>query len=963
MVRGVGFHTPAGIALDVRGGQLHVYVCDSGNSRVLAWPDAASYQIGDPPALVLGQPGPGYSGAYGIGGKGLNTPLAAAVDPNTGDLYVADAGSSRIVRFPSPFANPTRIEPDAVYGQPNFASVQPGTSQALLNKPRGVAVDASGNLWVADTGNHRVVRFAAATLNSPTPPAADLVIGQPDFYSSGANQGGSPSASTLYAPTGLAFDSQGNLYVADYGNTRVLRYAMPAPGTANTAANAVWGESNFSTRGVPARTSAATIGGPTAVAVGGGDSLYVAVPLENRVLVFPAGAATGGAANLVYGQTDFSTTTANSGVFPLASPNSLAGPSDVKVDPSGSVFIADGGNNRVLQFAPGAKSARSLWGQTDFSANGLNQLKPGSINTPYKMVVDYSQAPYALYLSDFNNHRVLVWKDATAFRSGDPADLVIGQPDLRTAVPNVDTQAAATPSRTSLAYPAGLALNPYDGTLYIADSGNNRVLRYPRPVDQSGRIMPDAVIGQADFTSNTSAAVTASSLNAPTGLAFTTDGHLFVADTGNNRVLEFAAGAATGAQAIRVYGQPNMNTSVKPTQFTAQTLAEPRGLFVDGASNLYVADTGANRVLVFADTQDAPPFGTASSYEIGSGGTFKQPIDVAADSYGNIYVSDSGNNRVLLLSSPISITAPLVLAAIGQPDSKSSAPNWDATDGRATGDSLYSPFGIYVDRQDTLYVGDAGNNRVLHFPKAAFVVNAATFQNSAPVGRSGLATLTGGGLSDETASTPATAWPTTLGNRKVVVNDEIEAPLGLMSPGQVNFQVPSAAPLGTQRVAVRTADTGELVAGGTMLIQPVSPGLFTGGQNGSGQGLILNQDGTLNSASNPAAVGSTITIYGTGQGQVSPGVSDGMAAPGPPMATTVAVPTSDGKTCLSVQPSVCVAIGNGFGTVQASGLAPGYVGVWQMNVTIPKGITTGTAVPLRAVLDGTPSNVVTVALK
>ena len=962
MAGGVSLHNPGGVALDVRGGQEHVYICDTGNSRVLAWADLASYHIGDSPALVLGQPAAGDVSAYGIGAKGFNGPTAIAVDPNTGNLYVADTGNNRVLRFPSPFDNPARIEPDAVYGQPDFTTFTAGSSPGSLSAPRGVAVDAAGNLWVADSGNNRILRFAAATPGASVPPPADTVIGQADFVSNSSNQGATaPSASSLYAPAGLAFDAQGNLYVADYGNTRVLRFAPPAGGSLNPAANAVWGETGFTTRGVPPQPSASTMAGPIAVAVDGSGNVYAAVPRDNRVLVFTASAAGGGAATMVLGQTDFTTTTPDSGAFPMASASTLSGPADVKVDPRGNLFVADSQNNRALQFAPQAKSAALVWGQSDFVSNGANQIKPGSINAPYKMVVDYSRAPYALYVADIGNNRVLVWKDSTAFRNGDPADLVIGQPNLRTAAANVDAQGAA-PSRTSLFAPAGLALNPSDGTLYVADSGNNRVLRYPRPVDQTGRIAPDAVIGQVDFKSSTSAAVSASSLNAPTGLAFSADGHLFIADTGNNRVLEFGAGAGTGASAIRVYGQPNMNSSLKPAQVTSQTLAAPRGLFVDSASNLYVADTADNRVVVFAYTENAPPYGAAAAYTIGSS-VLNSPADVALDSGGNVYVSDSGNNRVLIFSSPISIVGPSLTGVVGQPDTTSKAVNWDAGNGLASADSLAQPLGVYVDRQDTLYVGDAGNNRVLQFLKGVSAMNAADFQTGAPVAQSGLATLLGAALASDSATAPPGPWPAKLVNRVVVINDQTPAPLSLMSPGQINFQVPASAPLGTDRVAVRTADTGELVAGGGLPVASASPGLFTTGQSGSGQGLILNQDGTPNGASNPAPVGSTITLYGTGQGQVSPAVSDGAPAPGPPMAATVAVPTSDGQTCLTVQPSLCVAIGSAFGTVQASGLAPGYIGVWQINVTIPQGTPSGGAVPLRAVIDGIPSNIVTVAVK
>ena len=116
-----------------------------------------SYQIGDAPGVVLGQPGPQYSNLMGIGVKGFNGPIGLAVDPLSGNLYVADFNNSRVLRFLSPFANPTRIEPDAVYGQPNFTSrTASAPSSSSLNQPRAVAFDSAGNLWVADSGNHRV---------------------------------------------------------------------------------------------------------------------------------------------------------------------------------------------------------------------------------------------------------------------------------------------------------------------------------------------------------------------------------------------------------------------------------------------------------------------------------------------------------------------------------------------------------------------------------------------------------------------------------------------------------------------------------------------------------------------------------------------------------------------------------------------------------------------------------------
>ena len=208
-----------------------------------------------------------------------------------------------------------------------------------------------------------------------------------------------------------------------------------------------------------------------------------------------------------------------------------------------------------------------------------------------------------------------------------------------------------------------------------------------------------------------------------------------------------------------------------------------------------------------------------------------------------------------------------------------------------------------------------------------------------------------------------TVTPTTLLNRQILVNDQLPSAIYYLGPNQANFQIPSNTPVGTARICVRTGDTGELIAGGALLTAAASPGLFTSTQNGSGQGAVVNQDGSLNSAANPAPVGSTITLYGTGQGQVSPAVSDGTPAPKLPLSSTVALPTSDGKTCLNSQPAVCVAIGSGFGNIQYTGLAPGYIGLWQINVTVPQGIVTGSAVPVKVVIDGIQSNLATIAVR
>jgi uncharacterized protein (TIGR03437 family) len=972
MVEGLELNAPSGIALDTRAGRLHLFVSDTNNHRVLGWQDIRGYQNGDAPTLILGQPDPRSSSPLGIGQRGFNTPLGLAVNPANGDLYVADFMNSRILRFPDPFSNRNRVEPDAVFGQADFARATQAAARNTLNRPRALAFDSGGNLWVADSGNHRVVRFNTAVLNAPVPPDMDVVLGQRDFTSGAANGGGSgPSAAGFDTPLALAFGPQNTLYVSDFNNSRVLKFPAPSSASGQTTASVVWGQRDFTSRGASQQTSASTIGSPSGIAVVGSE-IYVVSANENRVLVFSAEAETGAAAKNVIGQPDFVTTTPNASSFPFASPNSLSGPRDVQVDPAGNVFVADSGNHRVLSFGPGSKTATYVWGQNDFTANGPNQIKPSSINAPYKMAIDYSSQPYSLYVVDASNNRVLIWRDAVRFRNGDPADLVIGQPDLRTAAPNSDSRNPQNPTRTSLSAPTGIAIDQRDGTVYIADAGNNRVLRYAQPARQSGRIAPDAVIGQADFTSSTSAVVSASSLRRPFAVALAPDGNLFVADTGNHRVLEFPARAGTGSSAIRVYGQPNMSSSAAPAQVSAQTLAAPQGLYVDGAFNLYVADTAANRALIFPNTQSAPVAGLPSAFVLGqnsfgttSGTQLKSPSDIVLDGAANIYVADTGNNRILafapLVFLPNAGASPTGL--IGQRDLTSTTPNWNATGGGTTAEGLFAPTGLFVDRQDTVYVGDTGNNRVLHFLKALSTVNSATFQSGVPIAPGGLAALFGKELATGSATTTDNPWPTSLVNREVVINDEVRAPLLYMSSTQSNVQIPSTAPLGSQRLAVRVSETGELVAGGQIAIAGASPGLFTSTQDGRGQAAALNQDGRVNSSSNPAAKGSIVVLYGTGQGQVSPPVQDGVPAPAGVLSSTVTVPTSDGRACVTSQPTMCVAIGATFGDVQFSGLAPGFVGLWQINVRIPADAPSGNAVPLRVLINGTPSNVVSIAIR
>lgn len=710
--------------------------------------------------------------------------------------------------------------------------------------------------------------------------------------------------------------------------------------------------------------------GPTGVDLSpAGDLIYVSVPQDNRILVVTRANSQNAA---VYGQPGYTSGLANNGASPRASEATLSAPYDVKVDRvSGQVFISDAGNNRILQYGPKQTTAYSVWGQLNFNYNAPNQVKPISINAAYSIAIDYSQQPFALYLADVANHRVMGWRDFARFQNGDPADMILGQPDAYTALANFNSTGSTNATKNGLNAPRGLAVDA-SGNLFVADSGNNRVLRYPRPINQAIGAQPDLVIGQRDFTTNTTAPPNASNFNSPAGLAFGPDGSLLVADPGNNRVLEFAAGAFN-SPAVRVYGQPDFLTgAAAPTDAT--TLQSPQGVFVDFGFNVYVADTAANRIVIYTDTRSATAGFSATavlgqdsftSSVSGAGASrLRSPFAVSVDPDTNIYISDTGNNRVVMYQPLffLSSTGNAATAVYGQPNLNSNAIDYDTRDGQATPAGLYSPIGLLADQQGTLLIGDTGNNRLVHVLRGLSVANAANPQPGVPIAVASLVTLTGSELSTDTAQVSA-PLSTNAVNREVVLDGTLPTLLSMVSPTQINLQIPSATTPGKHQIVVRTLDTQELIAGGAITVAASAPSFYTVSGDGKGQAMATNEDGSVNSASNPIARGGVITLIGTGVGMSNPPVADGVATPDGP-ASAIGTPSTDGAGCLRNPALVCMAVGAAFGEIQSSALQPGLIGIWQVKVKVPATTVPGATVGVRAIVNSVIStNTPTIAVK
>jgi uncharacterized protein (TIGR03437 family) len=257
---------------------------------------------------------------------------------------------------------------------------------------------------------------------------------------------------------------------------------------------------------------------------------------------------------------------------------------------------------------------------------------------------------------------------------------------------------------------------------------------------------------------------------------------------------------------------------------------------------------------------------------------------------------------------------------------------------------VIQPHSGFVDQYNNLLATD-GINRVLYFAPQISYQNAANY-SSRPLAAGTIAaiypTVTTNSIAEGTATAPANQFPlpTTLSDTEVTVNGT-PVPLYFVSPGQDNIILPQALPTtGSADLQALRASTGQVLGAAEIELASASPGLFTPGDLGSGQLLAVNvQDSTINSPAHPVVRGQYVILYGTGVGPVLNPPADGAAASGQQASDFPIVLITSSSTTAGAQPVQ--------GIVNFSGLAPGFAGLWQINVQIPLNAQSGSAVVVK----------------
>lgn len=661
-------------------------------------------------------------------------PSGVAIDAN-GNLFVADTGSHTI-RKSTPDGSTTTLAGKA--GSPGTTDGAGGG--ARFNAPTDIVLDRAGNLFVADRDNHCIRKITPAGVVS-TFAGASGVPGSADGLGGDAR---------FRNPQGIAIDGAGNLIVADSGNHTIRR--IDVSGAVSTLAGKAGFAAYFDGTG-----AGAAFNSPTGVAIDGAGNIFVADTLNYAVrAVTPAGAVTT-IAGLHRGTTN--------------GPGSAAAfyrPEGIAVDSSGTLFVADTQNHTIRKITAD-HTVSTFAGSARYYENVDGTGAGARFHAPAHLAIDGSGN---LYAADRGNCSIRKITQAGAVTTVAGTGPESGSID-------------ATGSAARFNFPGGIAIAA-DGNTFVADAMNH-VIR---------KISPEGVVatfagsaGQAGYVDGNAAAAR---FNGPQGIAVDAQGNVYVADSLNNKIrkittagvvstiaggyaFEWPTGIAIDRDGSLIVGDTDKALVERVTPDgtvtvlagnpqsaceSASAFCSPAGVAVDSAGNIYVADSWNHAIRRIAPNGEMRTFagatyGAGFRDGIGEKAQFDLPYGVAVDAAGNIYVADSGNDAIR------KITPDAVVTTIG-----ASAGAWPGNVDGTDGDARFNfPQGITVDASGNLYVADTENQAIRRTVPA--IADRAVV-DSLP-GKVGLTRSLG------TTPTTATTWQWSLIRRPVASTAELSA--------------------------------------------------------------------------------------------------------------------------------------------------------------------------------------------
>jgi len=643
-------------ALLVGLGDARAGVADSaGNLYIASRTHQRVFRV-TPEGVLTVYAGNGIAGYSGDGGPATEAqiwnPFDLAVD-YSGNLYIADYSNSRIRKVDSD-GNITTFAGNGYNGYSGDGSVASGAS---IGNPESLAVDSSGNVYFSGAG-YRVCKIDTSGI-------VTTVAGNGTYGFSG--DGGPATAAQTKVPRGVAVDIFGNLYFADNSNYRVRK--VDSSGIITTVAGN--GTQGFSGDG--GQATDAQLGIPYGVTVDSTGNLYISDIQYKRVRKVDNGgiiATFAGDGGVLF-----------SGDGGPATMASIFNPYVIEFDISDNLYISDSGHNRIRKVDnSGTINTVAGNGAVSYYEDGV-PAKSTQLANPYGVATDGAGN---FYISDYGRQSVrkvdsdgnisTVAGNGTQGYSGDGGPAITAQ----------------------LWNPGGLAVDSA-GNLYIADKTNQRV----RKVDTAGVVTTVAGNGAQGYSGDGGPA-TAAQLRQPSDVTVDSAGNLYIADSANYSIRKVDS---TGT-IMTIAGNGTFGFSGDGGPATGAQMESPNGVVLDSSSNLYISTNYRIRKVdgtgIISTVAGDGTAGFAGDGGPATAAKLNNASGLALDNAGNLFIAERSNQRIRMVD-----TSGIITTVAGN-----GIDGFSGDGGPATAAQLDVPTGLASDSNGSLYIGDTGNSRI-----------------------------------------------------------------------------------------------------------------------------------------------------------------------------------------------------------------------------------------------------------